>query len=375
MKRYLFLIGTLLIAFTSCKKDEPVEDIVPTSYSCDEENYCFTRNGELTVDYSGQIARLNQLSEITSYLKSANTPGTALDEIQLLEMFTNNNGNGSSYFSEEASVPGKTLIDKCFLPYVDYYEGLFAEIASISQNIQAAQDGVAGHMASTTDPSKVYLLDANGTEITQLIEKGLMGDVFLYQANHTYLAGTLDGAYDNSSIVDADAGKHYTEAEHKFDEAFGYFGVPTNFPENTTGLRFHGKYANDRNTALNTNDIMNAFIDARTQITNQEDPAASINEIQLHWSRVCAGTAIHYLKEADANYDDQAIRSHVLSEAWAFIGNLVHAAPFGLSAEEVSDVHAILGTNFYQITPAQIDEAILYLIDRTSIELAEIAEL
>ena len=357
------------------QRPRPRECISPIAETCDGENYCFTRNGNLTVDYSGQTARLNQLTEIVSYLKTANTPGTALDLTQLLDMWSNAGGNGSAYFSAEAAIPGKNLSDKCFLPYVSAYEAYFFEITEISQSVQAAEEGIAGHMVSSTDPSKVYLLNANGMELTQIIEKGMMGDVFLYQANSTYLQGTLDGSFDNTNIVNADGGKHYTEAEHKFDEAFGYLGLPTDFPQITEGLRFHGKYGNTIDAAVGTNAIMDAFVEARTAITNGDDPSEAIDQVQYHWSRICAGTAIHYLKQANDNIEDQALKSHVLSEALAFIGNLVHASPFGLSADEVYEAQELLGFNFYQVDSAQIDATILYLVDHTSIELPEIASL
>ena len=50
--------------------------------------YVFTdASGNSTV--SCQRQRLNMLSEMTSYLKSANTPGTALDANTLLAMYAN----------------------------------------------------------------------------------------------------------------------------------------------------------------------------------------------------------------------------------------------------------------------------------------------
>jgi len=67
----------------SCQFEEP--------NSCSEDEYCFLRNGEFTVNYSGQTTRLNQLEEITTYLKSANE-GSAVSSAQLREMYSNNNG-------------------------------------------------------------------------------------------------------------------------------------------------------------------------------------------------------------------------------------------------------------------------------------------
>ena len=43
-------------------------------------------DGNNTVSYTGQRQRLNMLSEMTTYMKSANTPGTAIEASVLLAM-------------------------------------------------------------------------------------------------------------------------------------------------------------------------------------------------------------------------------------------------------------------------------------------------
>ena len=46
-------------------------------------------DGNNTVSYTGQRQRLNMLSEMTTYMKSANTPGTAIEASVLLAMYAN----------------------------------------------------------------------------------------------------------------------------------------------------------------------------------------------------------------------------------------------------------------------------------------------
>ena len=57
-----------------------------------------------------------------------------------------------------------------------------------------------------------------------MIEKGLMGACFASQMTSNYLAGISSD--DNIEIVD---GKYYTEMEHHWDEAYGYFTDATNY--------------------------------------------------------------------------------------------------------------------------------------------------
>lgn len=378
MKKLILPLLALALTLNACKKDNEEVELVAaqTGDSCEAGSYCFLRDGNYTVDFSGQTTRLNQLEELTAYMKLGNTPNTLLDADVMSDMFSNSDGAGSVHFSADASTSGKQLENKCFLGTIDNYYDYFLALENASLSTESGSNGVPGVVTSTMDPSKQYLLDANGFEYTQLIEKGLMGDVFYFQATATYLAGTENGSFDNVSITDPAAGKYYTEAEHKFDEAFGYFGVPIDFPGNTTGMRFHGKYCNAREAALGTNAIMDAFIGCRTAITANTDVTPFTASIRAEWHRTVAGTAISYLKLAKQNIDDPAIKCHQLSEAYAFIGNLIHSTPeFALTPAEVQEARDLLGSNFYETTEDDLDSAIEFLLDHTLIELLDLINL
>lgn len=375
MKKFILPLAIGLV-LSACSKDEEettVSGESPALTDCTEGTYCFQRDGESTVDYSGQTARLNQLEEMTNYMKTGNTPGGQLDAAKLLEMFSNNDGAGSSHFSASAIVPGKQLKDKCFLPKHAFYETWINTIAAISGDETPGSNGQAGVVVSINNPSKAYLFDENGFEPTQLIEKGLMGDVFYYQAMSTYIDGTEAGIYNNTDIVD---GKNYTEAEHKFDEAFGYFGIPIDFPANSEGVRFHGKYCNGRNNALGTNAIMDDFIAARAAITNGTDVLEHTDDVRTKWHLTVAGTAVHYLISAKNNMDDPAIKCHALSEAYAFISNLLHnRSDLALTPAQVQEALDLLGNNYYETTEEQIDDCTAFLVDNTLIELTDLPNL
>ncbi|MGB1032746.1 MAG: DUF4856 domain-containing protein, partial [Flavobacteriales bacterium] len=321
MIRKILPLCFAVLVLASCKKDDPKEEVPASSnFSCTDGNYCFARNGASSVSFSGQTTRLNQLAEMTTYMKTANN-GSSVTAAQLKEMFSNNDGQGSTYFSDDASDASKQLKSKSFLGTTSQYESWMDDFETDSQSSSPGSNGVAGVVISTSNPSKQYFFNASGFEYTQLIEKGLMGDVFYYQAMETYIQNTLDNNYDNTTVI---SGKNYTEAEHKFDEAFGYLGIGVDFPESTDGIRFHGKYCNSRDAVLGTNVIADEFYTARAAIVDNDDPTSNVNNIKLEWHRVCAGTAIHYLNAAKNNIDDDALRNHELSEAYAFIGNLLH---------------------------------------------------
>ncbi|MEO0404632.1 MAG: DUF4856 domain-containing protein [Bacteroidota bacterium] len=374
MKYFNLIIALgLMIGLASCDNDDDdEEDMVtpPASFTCDSGTYCFVRNGENTVSFGGQTTRLNQLGELTTYMKTANN-GASVSAAQMKEMFSNADGTGSSFFSDDANDPSKQLKSKCFIGVVDQYEDWMDDFEAASANNGTGSNGTAGVVVSTTNPSKQYFFNANGFEHIQLIEKGLMGDVFYFQAMETYIQMTLDGQYSDQ-IVD---GKPYTEAEHKFDEAFGYMGIPVDFATNTDDVRFHGNYCNRRDAVLGTNSIFDDFLNARTKITAGDDPATDLDEIKIKWHKVCAGTAIHYLNSAKTNIADDALRNHVLSEAYAFIGNLLHNTGYQMTPAQVDEARAFLGTNFYETTEAQIDDCIEFLVNNTLIELTDVPNL
>lgn len=378
MKKFVLPLIAVVLTLNSCKKDNEEVELIETvtAATCSTGTYCFLRDGNLTVKYKGQTARLDQLGELVTYMKSGNTPNTVLDAEVLNEMFSNADGAGSDYFSATAGVSGKQLENKCFLGTIDSYYDYFLALESASMSTVAGSNGIAGVVTSTVNTSKQYLLDGNGFEYTQLIDKGLAGDVFYYQATSSYLVGTENGSYDNVTIADPAEDKYYTEAEHKFDEAFGYFGVPTNFPTNTEGVRFHGKYCNSRDAALGTNAIMDAFIGCRIAITANSDVAPFTAALRTEWHRTIAGTAISYLKLAKENINDPAIKCHELSEAYAFIGNLLHNTPeLALTPTQVQEARDLMGSNFYDTTEDDLDATISFLIDNTLIEVIDLLSL
>lgn len=361
-KRAIPVILALSILGTSCNdddNDQPNQN--PSTYQV-PETYTFTdADGNNTVNYAGQAERLDMLSEMTAYMKTGNTPGTEVDAAVLKDMFAN---NGYTWLDDNnigLNASDKQLKNKCFELHRDQFESWMDALATASLSDTPGAQGTAGVVVSTSNPSKQYLFDENGFEHIQLIEKGLMGAVFYYQATSYYLSESQIGeGVNNTAPVDPDAGKYYTEMEHHWDEAFGYFGVPVDFPETSTD-RFWGKYCIGRDGLLNTNDrLMDAFIRGRAAIANDDmsEKDAQTEVIQKAWQDVCAGTAIHYLNGAKANIADDAVRNHQLSEAYAFIWSLLYNEGGDFSQSEVNELLGYLGSDFYNISVSDIDTAI-----------------
>lgn len=349
------------ISFSGCNQDEDSTLDVPAMY-------VFNRAGESTVNFSGQSERLDMLTLMSNYLKSSNTVGaTALDADLLKDMFANEN----SPFGSQAF--GKDLRSKCFQTDVATFESFMDYAATASQAAGTASNGVAGvQVDGSNDPNSGYRVDANGIEWTQVIEKGLMGAVFYYQAMEVYLSEDRMGVVGNQ---DVEEGENFTAMEHYFDEAFGYFGVPVDFPSLATldDARFWGKYCNSRENGLYTgiNDEMSlAFRTARAAISAQDYDArdAAIQTIMEKWSIVIAASAVDYLNQAlSISGTPEYKRHHVMSEAIGFMlalkyhfneGNSKFPPHYSYMHVEHAMMEIGLSSNLYEVTDTEIQTAI-----------------
>lgn len=366
---FIFLAGTVLI---SCKK-EGCTDAAATNYNekakkddgtcvyADPEltvpsTYNFTdAAGNNTVSYGGQTERINQLAEMVTYMKTGVT--TELSETALNAMFSNADGNGGGYFTFTST---KQLKDKCFALDVPLIEGYLANLATASASFaETATNGQAGTLSSGTS---IYLFDQNGVQPSELIEKTVMSAVFMHQTLSVYF-GSEKMNVDNSVAVD---GQYYTEMEHHWDEAFGYFGVPTDFPTNTTNLKFWAKYCNNQNANLGSNaTLMNAFLKGRALIQQKKELTlrdAEILTIRKTWERVAASQAVTYLEAAKSHFgSDNAKFLHEVSEAYGFIQGLKYV-PLETRVIAYTEIEGLLtetlGTNFWEITLVDLNSAI-----------------
>ena len=343
----LFLSAAALIFFTSsCDiNDSGDGDINPP------EIYEFTRNGESTVAYPGQTDRLDMVAEKKAYVAQANQ-GNLISEQDLIDMFENTGGNGGGNFSFTSD---RQLKNKTLAPDLDanLFTGIFADADAASENGNAgmrAQNGVAGLIERENSGNDI-LVDANGREFTQLIEKGLMGAVFYNQIYNVYLTDDRIGPdVENETLEE---GKNYTAKEHHFDEAFGYFGAPVDFsspwPEaRKDEARFWANYANvsdDQIPFIET--LMNSYILGRTAIVNNDQSALNdeVDKLYENLELLAAATAVHYINGTltELSSGNQGEALHVLSEAWAFTNALKYSPRRIISLDEID---RILNTDF-----------------------------
>ena len=328
--------------------------------------YEFTRNGATTVSFSGQNERLDMLAIIKNTLLSAGDSGAPIAEQALLDAYNNAGGNGGGLFPFEST---KQLKDKTFQPDSDdqLFEQLFADAAAASITGQQAANGVAGLITRESNGNTV-LVDANGREFTQLIEKGIMGSVFYNQIYNTYFSDARTGDDVENTVLRE--GANYNDMEHHWDEAFGYWNPPLDFTsdwptERADEDRFWSHYSNIVDPNLGTNSIiMEAFKEGRAAIVNNDlaTKNATRTLIAENLELVTAATAVHYLNDALEALNNGSIGDafHVLSEAWAFTNALRYNPNRQLSLDAIEEImNQDLGANgnFWNVTPEGLNKA------------------
>lgn len=333
-------------------------------------SYEFERDGASTVSYSGQTDRLNMLAEMKSLILGEGDKGNVITEQSLLDAYNNTNNNGGGLFSFESD---RQLANKTFQPDVDnrLFLDLFASAAAASVEANGgatAADGQAGLILREVNGNTI-LVDEKGREFTQLIEKGLMGAVFFNQIYNVYLTDERIGpSVENVALREE---KNYTDMEHHWDEAYGYFEAPVNFTspwnKDTDGaLRFWSNYSNvvDAAYAGINQSIMDAYISGRTAVVNNDRDGIDAARAALYESLdlVAAGTAIHYINSSLAalNQGNTGELFHVLSEAWAFTNALRYnpARKLELSAiEEIMETDFGANGNFWNVTAEGLNKA------------------
>ena len=307
MKNIAYLISiSVALSFLACKPKKEIEPeptptgptyTVPTTYNFSP------------MTYTGQTTRMAMLDEMVTYMKTARTPNTTISATTLKNMISN---TSNPFINSALNTSGKQLENKFYSLDVNI-------VKSFMDSITAASTNSLNIITSTTDNTRKYLLNANGFDYTEMIEKLTMGAVLYYQAMETYIcAAGVGSTVDNTTIVAGEG----TLMEHHWDEGFGYLGVPQAFPTSTTGIIFWGEYLDEVGTTLgNKSTVMNAFLKGRAAITNKDYSTrdAQITIVAAEWEKLIAGSAIHELNQAKVYLADNAIRNHVLSEARGFI--------------------------------------------------------
>ncbi|MFM7022095.1 MAG: DUF4856 domain-containing protein [Flavobacteriales bacterium] len=355
----ILLLSAVMTLAVGCKKVDPTDDDDNTDYTV-PATYNFAN-----ADFTASTQRIAMLGELTNYIKTThvNTAHGTLDAQMLKDMYANVN---AQFTNDTLNNSGINLKDKTGNAYnaqaeieANFMDAVAASItASANPTVTTASNGVAGKLINGT---RYILVDTAGFEYKEYIEKGIMGAVFYYQA--TNILNNI-GSYDNTTVTNGT-----TAQERAWDEAFGYFGVPVDFPTNLSGLKNWGSYCNSVSKALGgtttvNQTIMDAWLKGRAAITNKDatgrDAARDI--VVKTWEKVVAARFIAYVKGAKTNIAAPATFNHNLSEGVGFLRAFRYNSAKTISDADLEILMNYFKTgnsiNLYTVTTTNLDNAI-----------------
>jgi len=351
MKVWLSLLAIVIgLMSTGCNKNDnpavqkPIDYTLPSSYNFSN------------VDSNAARIILSMVSEIEAYITAGNNAGTVINTATLKSMLANTGG-----FYRDTVVSGVTLklnasgvtIKSLVTPAAEaYVESIFDSVAVSSQSTKLAANGVAGVSDKKT------LLSANGVYWRQLFTKTIMGVLLQHLTTDVYLADSL-----NSSISIA-------AKTHAWDQAFFLWTVPINFPANRAGVKYWGSYSSQIDsgvnkpvvnlTGVNSNPVLlKSFLNGRMAL-NSNDLFTAQNEaatITAMYEKMEAAAALHEMNEAIGNIPNGASASvGNISESMGFIKAWKYNTKRKIASDaQVAAVEAMYGTNFYNLTQANLE--------------------
>ena len=392
-KKFQWLVVLLTVAslfLSACGSDEEDDtDLEEDAAMIDiPQAYVFDSRfveGESSVSYSGQVVRNLLLQDLKALTDSVGKDGARSVAVSdMLKLYEYDDALNLKTLTTTGALPalesqysslstGKNLVgkisDEPVIGYGRTADDLVREWFEMIADNSQDSDKLGTPMAYTTD---------DGVDMSQMVNKVLIGAVPYYQATGVYLNGLLER--DNSEARDGT--DPYTAMEHAWDEAFGYFGAARDyfrytdeqlagsvddftFDSNGDGsIDFKSEYnfGLSRNAAKRdkggsgvdlTQQIFNAFLAGRTAITNQ----GSVAEISAHrqtaaegMEKVIAATVVHYINDTLSDMSElgtpEENRAN-LNKHWAEMKGYTVALqynPFRLITDgQLAELHGIMG--------------------------------
>jgi hypothetical protein len=346
MKRSLTII-TLLSAATlfvsSCTKDKVTPEEVIAPYDI-PTTYNFAN-----VDFSESTNRLSMVTEMQNVMKLATT--SVLDGQKLKDMFANVN---AQFTAPALNTSGINLKDQGAPLFQADVARFIDTLVKVSKSTTPGSRGVEGIAASSANPASKFALTANGMNYAQVFNKALMGGLITYQIVNNYLDGGIATSVDNTNIV---TGKG-TAMEHNWDLAFGYWGVPIDFPTNKTGAKLWGSYTTQVDAGYKANQIlMDAFLKGRAAISHKDTKVkqAQATIILETFERLTAAAALQEVKEAKESISDNVQRNSRLSECYGFVYSLKYNPKRKITDAQINTLLSLFPANFYDLTLDQLN--------------------
>jgi hypothetical protein len=336
---YKPLLFSLFIAgLIACDNDDEKTNLRPSiSYNSLDTAVAYSSQfldgtGATTVDLTGGNTLHKMFQGLNYYQSSSIAANSAIDPQKLNDLFTNTGNPFVDVATSTISITGSALNESGFqlkenvgsslsaseaAAVQSDMEDLFEQIGTASASLtQTAEKGVAGKVEN-------YLVNENGIEVIQVIQKSLIGALQLDYIGNVLMDEGLNA--DNSKLV---AEENYTELEHNWDIAYGlltlnpiYLRGATDAARKTVEFGA-GSYIWEYNKASYAK-IYLAFLKGRAAIVNNDrsELETQATFIRAEFEKAIANAALGYLDKWKAG-DTEAKRVHAFGEGLGFIYSL-----------------------------------------------------
>lgn len=354
--RTAWLAPAAALMFTACFESPndsgsgDAEVDVPTNYTF------LGPDGQSNVVYTGQTTRLLLIHDIQSAARvagAADYTGGAITAASILKYYQHVDADSLEIRTTVASplVPLHTRY-----PQIQLTRSLHDKISSdtvIGYGVTAdslvrrwaAQIAANSQDALKLGTAEVYH-DSNGMDLSQMLSKVLAGAVAYHQGTAVYMQPIT-----TRNNVDLVNGANYTQMEHHWDEAFGYFGAARDYVSNYTdedlnnaslshkdangdgkidfGSEYNfsmmGRYAGRRDLGIAgqdwSGDAFKAFVKGRALISSKQsaDAIAAQRAIVADvWEKVYAANTITYIKNVKEKLATDSSTTRLgVSGAWS----------------------------------------------------------
>ena len=380
--RYSLVALPIILGLTACgggggSNDDPEAGNSPKNLGAPPDTYTFDSpfvSGESGVLYTGQTKRLLLISELTSAIRGLNDDQTQ-DVKADLDFFFDFDGSTSDSLNYSFSLSGETVIPGPLYGDVASGKSLSAKIAGndpalingeffgwqegmdadptpeelvdhyFNQLHALATDGASDQITlagGSTVAIDVNYVSPQGLDYAQLVQKFLLGAVTFSQGTGDYLQ--TDFSVNNDVAA---TGTPYSFPQHKWDEAFGYFGAARDYNDytddeiagkgdsasqrpkgyfdtngdNSIDLHSEINQANSTNCAKRdrgatiatdfTKDAFDAFVLGRHLLNQDENLTAdALEQLQeaaltasVTWEKCIAATVVHYINDTVTDMD------------------------------------------------------------------------
>ena len=386
MAKNLFNPKLLLIlavcGLASCDDDNETTNLRPsidyttlnpaTAYADQFED----AEGNSTVDVAEGTTRLKMFQALNSYASSSVSANAHIDEAQLNKMFTNTgapftdipNLNIVGEELNNTDVQLKNVVASSFATADAEvvrlkFEDWFTALEEASHSVEAeASIGVAGKLTNDAGNTvREYLVDEDGIEIIQVIQKSLIGALQLDYIGNVLLDEGLTA--DNSTVV---SDQNYTQLEHNWDVAYGLLTANPIYLEGSTDEQRGtsefgaGSYIWEYNKEHYA-DFFPAFLEGRAAIVNNDRATLQENAdfIRTQIEKAIANAALGYLGKWKTGENNGA-RAHAIGEGLGFIYSLRFAKMHGADAafsDEILDELIGSENGFWDLTGPKVSAA------------------